>query len=135
MAIRQITAFVENQQGKLAEVTKLLADNGIDLRALSIADTKDFGILRVIVNDTDKAYSVLSQNGVIVKTTEVIAVELNDRPGEMSRALAVLDGAEINIEYLYAFISATPGRADLVLRVADNAAAEKALNAAGFKTA
>ncbi|MBR0231169.1 MAG: hypothetical protein IJQ53_02975 [Clostridia bacterium] len=135
MAIRQITAFVENQQGKLAEVTKLLADNGIDLRALSIADTKDFGILRVIVNDTDKAYSVLSQNGVIVKTTEVIAVELNDRPGEMSRALAVLDGEEINIEYLYAFISATPGRADLVLRVADNAAAEKALNAAGFKTA
>ena len=135
MAIRQITAFVENQQGKLAEVTKLLADNGIDLRALSIADTKDFGILRVIVNDTDKAYSVLSQNGVIVKTTEVIAVELNDKPGEMSRALAVLDGAEINIEYLYAFISATPGRADLVLRVADNAAAEKALNAAGFKTA
>jgi hypothetical protein len=135
MAIRQITAFVENQQGKLAEVTKLLADNGIDLRALSIADTKDFGILRVIVNDTDKAYSVLSQNGVIVKTTEVIAVELNDRPGEMSRALAVLDGEEINIEYLYAFISATPGRADLVLRVADNAAAAKALNAAGFKTA
>ena len=135
MAIQQITAFVENQQGKLVEVTKLLAENGIDLRALSIADTKDFGILRVIVNDTEKAYSVLSSNGVIVKTTEVIAVELTDKPGEMSRALAVLDGAGINIEYLYAFISATPGRADLVLRVADNDAAEKALNGAGFQTA
>lgn len=134
MAIKQITAFVENARGKLVEVTKLLADNGIDLRALSIADTEDFGILRVIVNDTAKAYSVLADNGVLVKTTDVIAVELSDRPGELSRALAVLNGAGINIEYLYAFISATPGKADLVLRVADNAAAEKVLGEAGFKT-
>ena len=133
MAIKQITVFVENRRGGLVEITRLLAENSIDMRAMSIADTQDFGILRLIVDETEKALAVLTQNGVIAKTTDVTAVELSDRPGALSNVLSALDAAEINIEYLYAFLNATPGTADLVLRVADNAAAERVLSDAGYK--
>ena len=133
MAIRQLTVFVENRQGRLVEITRLLAESGVDMRALSIADTREFGILRLIVTDTEKAFEALTEAGYLVKITRVVGVKLTNRPGELSRVLAELDGAEINIEYLYAFLSGQPEGAYVALRVADNAAAEEALTAAGFE--
>ena len=132
MAIRQLTIFVENKQGKLVEITRLLAENDVNMRALSIADTKDFGILRLIVDDTDRALVELGENGVMVKITEVVAVELPHRPGSLSKTLTVLADAGINVEYLYAFLSSKGQGAYVVLRVADNEAAEQALTAAGY---
>ena len=134
MAIRQLTAFVENKQGRLAEITGVLAANDIDMSALSIADTRDFGILRLIVSDTDKAKAALSDKGVLVQITEVVGVKLTDKPGELSRALEELDAAGINVEYLYAFLAASGSNAYVALRVADNAAAEAVLASAGFST-
>ena len=134
MAIRQLTVFVENKQGKLVEITRLLAEAGIDMRALSIADTKDFGILRLIVSDTDKALLELAEHGVMVKITEVAAVELPHRPGSLNGALTALNEAGINVEYLYAFLSSKGQGAYVVLRVADNAAAEEVLSQAGYRT-
>ena len=132
MSLKQLSIFVENKQGALVGVTDALAANDINLRALSIADTEDFGILRLIVNDTDAAYKVLTDAGYLIKITDVVGVKIGDAPGKLSKALAVLDKAEINMEYLYAFMSRTEKHAYVVLRVADNAAAEAALEADGF---
>ena len=132
MSLKQLSIFVENKQGALVGVTDALAANDINLRALSIADTEDFGILRLIVNDTDAAYKVLTDAGYLIKITDVVGVKIGDAPGKLSKALAVLDKAEINMEYLYAFMARTEKHAYVVLRVADNAAAEAALEADGF---
>lgn len=132
MSLKQLSIFVENKQGSLVGVTDALAANDINLRALSIADTEDFGILRIIVSDTDAAYKVLTDAGYLIKTTDVVGVKIGDAPGKLSKALAVLDKAEINMEYLYAFMARTEKHAYVVLRVADNAAAEAALEADGF---
>lgn len=134
MAICQLTVFVENKQGSLIEITEALAANNIDIRALSIADTKDFGILRMIVNEPEKAKEILDKTGCIVKITDVVGVKIGDQPGKLSQALKVLSGAGVNIEYLYAFFSRTPRHAYVVLRVADNDAADSALEKAGFHT-
>ena len=132
MAIRQLSIFVENKKGRLVEITKMLAESNINMRALSIADTRDFGILRLIVDDTDKACVVLGENGVMVKVTKIAAVELPHRTGSLNAVLTVLADAGINIEYLYAFLSSHGQGAYVVLRVADNAAAEKVLTDAGY---
>lgn len=132
MALQQLTVFLENKQGKLAKVTDLLAKNKIDLRALSIADTAEFGILRLIVSDIEKAKKILSDENFLVQITDVVGVRLSDRPGELSMVLSELDRAQINVEYLYAFLTPTANSAYVVLRVADNAAAEKLLTRAGF---
>ena len=132
MAIQQLTIFVENKQGKLVEITGMLAESSINMRALSIADTRDFGILRLIVDDTQKACVVLAENGVMVKITDVDAVELPHRTGSLNDALTVLKNAGINVEYLYAFLSSSGQGAYVVLRVADNAQAEQALKEAGY---
>ena len=132
MAIRQLSIFVENKKGRLVEITKMLAESGINMRALSIADTRDFGILRLIVDDTDKACVVLAENGVMVKVTQVAAAEIPHRTGALNAILTVLADAGINIEYLYAFLSSSGQGAYVVLRVADNAAAEKTLTDAGY---
>lgn len=132
MSLKQLSIFVENKQGALVGVTDALAANDINLRALSIADTEDFGILRIIVSDTDAAYKVLTDAGYLIKTTDVVGVKIGDAPGKLSKALSVLDKAEINMEYLYAFMARTEKHAYVVLRVADNAAAEAALEADGF---
>ena len=134
MAIKQLTVFVENRRGRLAEITGMLAEHGINMNALSIADTQEFGILRLIVDDPEKAFDVLKGNGTIVQITDVVGLKLADRPGELSKALRVLDGGGINLEYLYAFLSRADENAYIALRVEDNAAAERVLNAAGFKT-
>ena len=132
MSLKQLTVFVENKQGALVAITHTLAKHNVNIRALSIADTEDFGILRLIVNDNETALKTLAEEGYLLKTTDVVGVKIGDEPGKLSKALGVLDKAEINMEYLYAFMSRTEKHAYVVLRVADNAAAEAALEADGF---
>ena len=133
MSIKQITVFVENKQGALVAVTDALAARSINLRALSIAETEDFGILRLIVNDERKAEEVLTQAGYLIKVTEVVGVKIGDEPGKLTEALGVLDKAGITLEYLYAFMARTEKHAYVVLRVEDNAAASAALEEKGFR--
>ncbi len=132
MSLKQLTIFVQNEQGALVSITDTLAKHNVNIRALSIADTQDFGILRLIVNDNETAISTLSGEGYLIKTTDVVGVKIGDEPGKLSNALKVLDDEKINLEYLYAFMARTEKHAYVVLRVADNAAAEKALLDAGF---
>ncbi len=132
MSLKQLTVFVENKPGALVAITDTLAKEQVNIRALSIADTEEFGILRLIVSDVDAAMVALSREGVLLKTTDVVGVKIGDQPGKLSKALAVLDKEGINMEYLYAFMSRTEKHAYVVLRVADNAAASAALEAAGF---
>ncbi len=132
MSLKQLTVFVENKKGALVAITETLASQNINIRALSIADTQEFGILRLIVTDNDAAIKVLSNEGYLIKTTDVVGVKIGDEPGKLSKALNVLDKEDINMEYLYAFMSRTEKHAYVVLRVQDNAHAEKALEDAGF---
>ncbi len=132
MSINQLTVFVENKQGAMVSITDTLAKNNVNLRALSIAETQDFGILRLIVNDEKLAYETLSEAGYLIKITEVVGVKIGDAPGKLTAALGVLDKERINVEYLYAFMARTEKHAYVVLRVEDNLAAEKALEEAGF---
>lgn len=133
MAIRQLTVFAENKVGYLSEITELLAANAIDMKALSIADTKDFGILRLIVNKPDAALKVLKEHGLLGTVTEVVGVEIKNQTGELSKALSVLAENGVNVEYLYAFLAGTVDSAYVVIKATDNAAAEKILEKAGFK--
>ena len=133
MAIKQLTVFVQNSKGTIVSVTDILAKNNINIRALSIAETKDFGILRLIVNDNQSAIKILEENGYLIKAIDVIGVKIGDQPGELSSALAVLDKNDVNVEYLYAFMTRTEKHAYVVLRVEDNAVAQDALVNAGFK--
>ena len=133
MAIKQLTVFVQNKKGTVVSVTDILSKNNINIRALSIAETQDFGILRLIVNDEKAAEAVLSENGYLIKVIDVVGVKIGDAPGKLTAALDVLDKANINVEYLYAFMARTEKHAYVVLRVEDNAVAEDALINAGFK--
>ena len=133
MAIKQLTVFVQNKKGTVVSVTDILSKNNINLRALSIAETQDFGILRMIVNDESAAEKVLSENGYLIKTIDVVGVKIGDAPGKLTAALDVLDKNDINVEYLYAFMARTEKHAYVVLRVENNEIAEKALTDAGFK--
>ncbi len=132
MAIKQITVFVENKQGALVSITDTLAQNNVNIRALSIAETEDFGILRLIVNDEATAEKTLSEQGYLIKVTDVVGVKIGDAPGKLTAALDVIDKAGINMEYLYAFMSRTEKHAYVVIRVEDNEIAEAALENAGF---
>lgn len=133
MAIQQLSVFVENQKGKLLGTVKTLADAGINIRAMSIADTKDFGILRLITSDNQKAMEVLADES-IVNTTMVIAAKMEDRAGALYQVLQILSDAQINIEYLYAFTASEDFGAYVVFRVSDAAAAQEILNAHGVAT-
>jgi hypothetical protein len=117
MQVTQISVFLQNTAGRLAGVTKTLGEAGINIRALSIADTSDFGILRLIVDNSEQALEVLKGQGYAVSKTEVIAVRVPDRPGGLSRILSLLEEAGINIEYLYAFVGRTGSDAVVVFRV------------------
>ena len=132
MAIKQLTVFVENKKGTVASVTDVLSKNNINLRALSIAETQDLGILRLIVNDEATAEKVLLENGYLMKVIDVVGVKIGDAPGKLTAALDVLDKADINVEYLYAFMARTEKHAYVVLRVEDNSKAEQVLEGAGF---
>ena len=133
MAIKQLTVFIQNKKGTVVSVTEILAQNNINLRALSIAETQDFGILRLIVNDEEAAEKVLKENGYLIKVIDVVGVKIGDAPGKLTAALDVLDKANINVEYLYAFMARTEKHAYVVLRVEDNEEAESILTSAGFK--
>ena len=133
MAIKQLTVFVENKQGSVVSITDTLSKKNINLRALSIAETQDFGILRLIVNDEATAEKILKEEGYLIKITDVVGVKIGDEPGKLSEALKVLDDNKINMEDLYAFMARTEKHAYVVIRVEDNGAAETALTEAGFK--
>ena len=133
MAIQQISVFVENKQGKLVETIKTIADNGINIRAMSIADTKDFGILRMITSDNAKTKEVLSDN-TVVNTTEVIAVKMADTPGALYKVMDILSSAGVNIEYLYAFTASDALGAYVVFRVDDVPHAQKLMDDNGMQS-
>ncbi len=125
MFIKQISIFVENKPGRLSAVTNILKGNNIDIRALSIADTRDFGILRLIVNDPQKACEALKDADCTVTLTDVMAVAVDDTPGGLAKIMELLYAGHISVEYMYAFISKTDKEAFVILRVEDNDTAEK----------
>lgn len=133
MTIKQISTFVENKPGRLAEITAILKQKNIDIRALSIADTTDFGILRLIVDDPDRAEKALKEAGFTVSLTKVIAIGVEDKPGGLADALAALNEAGIAVEYMYAFLSREASTAFVILRVADNDHAIQVLSKAGHQ--
>ncbi|HTF99774.1 MAG TPA: ACT domain-containing protein [Nitrospirota bacterium] len=133
MKVQQISIFVENKSGRLAEVTDILAKNGINIRALSLADTSDFGILRLIVNDIEKTTSLLKTNGFTVGRNEVVAVEVPDRPGSLATILKTLQGNGINVEYMYAFTQKSEGNAVLIFRFDEVEKAISTLQTAGIR--
>ncbi len=134
MSVKQISVFIENKTGKLAEVTKYIADNDINMRALSIADTHDFGILRIICDNHENAVKVLKDGGYVVAENEVLAVEIADKPGSLAAILGVLADCGITVEYTYAFLSIkNDGNAYIIFRVDDNKSATASLVSEGFK--
>ncbi|HOJ39291.1 MAG TPA: ACT domain-containing protein [bacterium] len=128
MPIRQVSIFLENRLGRLSEVVSLLAKNSINIRALALADKADYGILRLIVNDTDRALEILRQELFSVNETPVLAVEVDDRPGGLAEVLAILVQNSINVEYMYAFVAKSGDKAVVVLRVEDLEKAERVLS-------
>lgn len=130
--VRQISVFVDNKPNRLAGVMKLLKESGINLRALSLADTKDFGILRIIANDTDKAVKLLKEASYAVTVTEILAISIPDSPGQLSRVLDILGADGVNLEYLYAFIGNSDRSVSFVIRVDDNIHAAEVLTRGGI---
>ena len=133
MFIKQLSVFVENKSGRLADITAIIAKANIDIRALSIADTTDFGILRFVVDKPAEAEKTLKDAGLTVSLTNVIAVGIADKPGGFANAMKVLAEKEISIEYMYAFVSRDTDRAYLIMRVRDNDAAAAILADSGLE--
>ena len=133
MLVKQISVFVQNERGRLSQITRLMAENGIDICSISISDTVDFGILRLIVNDPEKCEKVLKENGFTVSITNVIAVGITDEPGSLAQVFALADENGINVEYVYAFISHTTQDACIIMRVTDGERAAKVLAERGIK--
>ncbi len=131
--IKQISVFVENKPGRIKAITNILKKNDINIRALSIADTKDFGILRLIVNDPEKTCQILKDAECTVTTTNVIAVGFEDKPGQLANVMDTLFECSISVEYMYAFFSRIDGKASVILRVTDNQKAVDELANAGVK--
>jgi hypothetical protein len=127
MLVKQISVFLENKSGRLAEVTKVFGLNDININALSIADTTDFGVLRLIVNNPDKAEAILKENGFAVGNTDVMAIAVDDKPGGLSAALDILEAETISIEYMYAFVGKKTNRALVILKVDDSVRAIESL--------
>jgi hypothetical protein len=132
MKVEQISIFIENKSGRLAEITRILGDAGINIRALSLADTSDFGILRLIVNDVETAKTVLKEKGFTVSKTEVVAVEVPDHPGGLSSLLQTLDADQINVEYMYAFVERCGGNAVIIFRFDETDKAIATLQGSSF---
>lgn len=133
MAIKQLSIFVENREGTLVTVTDAIAKAGVDIRAMSVADTNDFGIFRLIVTDVDKAKKALDEANAFVSITEVVGVAVQDEPGALAKVVKILADHNINIEYMYAFITVSKQFAYVVLRVAENEEAERILTENGIK--
>lgn len=133
MLIDQISVFVENKAGRLAAVMEILNKNGIDIRAMTVADTADFGILRIIVNDTEKAIAALQADGCTAAVTKVIAFTIPDVSGALYNVIGKINDCGINIEYLYSVMGKTAGRADIVIRTSDTEKAVKVLTDNGVE--
>lgn len=133
MEIKQISIFVENKPGRMANITGVLAAANIDIRALSLADTSDFGILRLIVNKPNEAVAALKAANITSSLTDVIGVSIADKPGAFAEVLDMMGKAEINVEYMYAFITRNTNKAFVIIRVPDIAAATKVLNNNGVE--
>ena len=134
-AIKQISIFVENKPGRMAGVAKALGDAGVNIRALTIAEAGDFGVIRMVVDDTERGYTALREKGFMVSETDVLAVEIKDVPGGLYEIVNSLGMNNINVEYAYAFVTAKAERAMLILRVDDVKRATEVLNEAGVRVA
>jgi hypothetical protein len=119
MKIKQISVFLENNAGRLGEVTQTLAQGGVNIRAISIADTADFGILRLIVDKEAEAQKVLNEAGFTTRETSVAAVEIDDVPGSLAKVMELFRKSNVNIEYLYASLKSTPGKAGVIFKLED----------------
>jgi len=135
MGIKQISVFLENTTGRLSEVTKTLAVAGVNLRAISIADTADFGILRLIVNNNEEAIDALVSAGFTTRQTDVVAVEIEDVPGSLSKLMEIFKNSQVNIEYLYASLEGKGGKAIVIFKLQDHEKGLKILNENNFKLA
>ncbi len=133
MFLQQLSIFMENKSGRLAEVTSILGRAGVNIRALTLADTADFGILRLIVDNTERAKDVLKQNGFTVGINEVVAIEVPDRPGGLAEVLALLGERGINVEYMYAFVAKSANNAVVIFRFDEPKQAVEALSSTGIK--
>jgi hypothetical protein len=133
MFVKQISVFLENKPGKIAAVAKVLQENNVDISAISVADTTQFGVLRMIVNKPEVALSAIKKAGFPVSTTDVIAVEVADKPGGLSLALQALEQAHVNVEYLYSFIKRNKDKALILFRVENPTVAVEVLTDKGFK--
>ena len=134
MSIKQISVFLENKPGKLKEMTGVLAENHVDMRALSLAETKDFGIARMVVDDVFNAVNILKEADLVASLTSVLAVAVPDEPGGLDRLLQIFSDANVNIEYMYAFIGGKDSKhAYMIFRVADTKGAEVKLAGQGLK--
>ena len=135
MSVKQISVFLENRPGALLGLTRVLAEKNIDMRAFSLAETSEFGIARIIVNDIDATAAVLSAEGFVHSITPVVAVAISNTPGALNQALTALSGAGVNVEYMYAFIGGRRDSAYMIFRVADDEKASEVLRAAGIQLA
>ena len=133
MKLKQISVFLENKEGKLKNAIEILSKHEINIRALSIADTTNFGILRLIVNDYEKAKTALENDNYVVKLTEVIAVKVQDKPGGLNEMLTALYEKSINVEYIYAFVDSTDGQAIVVVKTENIEKGINALESANIK--
>lgn len=133
MEVKQISVFVENKVGNLAEVAKVMSDAGISLHAISLADTKDFGVLRLLVDDTYNAANVLRDKGYIFSLTPVIAVATTDEPGSLYDILTIFDEADINLEYLYDVNTGKKDKVYIIFKVSDNVLAKEILKKKGVR--
>lgn len=133
MKVKQLSIFLENKAGRLREVTEVLAKHEINIRSLYVAETSQFGIVRLIVEQTDKARDLLKMHDFTVETTEVIAVEVDDKPGSLSNLLNVLSGNGINLEYVYAFVERRQNKAVVIVKIEDIDRAENVLDSNGIK--
>ena len=132
MAIQQVSVFIENREGRLAEVSRLLTANKINIRALSLADTADFGVLRLIVNDPDVCIEALKCAGFIARQTEVIALGIDDQPGGLDHVLTFFAEHNVNVEYMYAFVEKAEGKAIVVFKTKDNQKTEELAGTRGI---
>lgn len=132
MNVRQISVFLENRAGRLASILQCVTEAQCNLRAMSLSDTSDFGIVRLLVDDVDRCTATLRDRGHTYSVTEMVAIEMDDRPGGLNKVLDAITAADLNVEYMYAFATRTPGKAVVIFRFEDNAVAIPALAAAGY---
>lgn len=133
MAVKQLSVYLENKQGTISDITDLLAENGIDLRSLCIADTKTFGILRIIADDTERAAQIIKEAGHTFNMREVVCFTVPDEAGGLAKVLRILDDGGVNIEYMYAVIADKSDKARIIARVDDNAKTESLLIGSGIE--